>query len=120
MFKTSCCLILLMGLGGLWWASSVQGPWEEYRTVCTAMPSRCAADGSVLPTPASLGTAPPRPVSARQAAQRPGRDDFLRAATVLCLTDMDRLLALVPGTGRVEAFTACVRGYLAREGFTLP
>jgi hypothetical protein len=58
MFKTSCCLILLMGLGGLWLASSVQGPREEYRTVCTALPSRCVADGSLLPTPASLGTAP--------------------------------------------------------------
>jgi len=51
---------------------------------------------------------------------KPGRDDFIRAAGILCLADRDRIQSMFPSTDRTTLFVACMRAYLAREGITLP
>lgn len=75
------------------------------------------------PTPVRKPETPPvRPVEAPPALEttKPGKEDFLRAATWLCLGDLPRLQSWAPSATRTEVMVACVRAYLAREGHTLP
>ena len=60
----------------------------------------------VSPPPPSAGT--------------PTREDFIRAAELLCLGEMPRLRQWQLGVTDEALYVACVRAYLAREGITLP
>jgi len=121
----------------------------ERAALCQAMPYReeCGGAPPVTKAPAGpkaqTGKTPkgtvPAPVPAptaeadttrpmytppAQESTKPTRDDFIRAASLLCLSgihDQDyAALAKSTGATKTALYVACVRAYLAREGITLP
>lgn len=108
----------------------------ERAALCQAMPYReeCGGKPAAKPPPPPTPAPPPtqmglpldpatgKPVYTPPAQDRtkPGKEDFLRAASVLCLADMDRVQSMFPHETKTALYIACVRAYLAREGYTLP
>ena len=108
----------------------------EQAALCQAMPYReeCGGKPAVRQQPPQA-PAPPathmglpldpatgKPVYTPPASDTttPRREDFIRAASLLCLADMERIQSMFPRTGKTELYIACLRAYLAREGITIP
>ena len=124
-FLTSTLLLPALGL-----ALDAETQALERAVLCQAMPYRPECGGTPPIKPAApKAQAPARPaerlgtpVYTPPVAEpvKPGKEDFIRAASALCLVDLNYYHAMVPTVSRTEAFIACVRAYLAREGYTLP
>jgi len=139
---TMAFLILGLVLPPLAWPLDAETQALERAALCQAMPYREECGGK--PRPALVPrSAPAQPQAPTQmglpldpatgkpvytppvyppppAPGSPTREDFVRAAGVLCLGEMPRLRQFQLGATDAALYAACVWGYLAREGLTFP